>query len=367
MRIGIDCRVLGEKGHAGIAQYTKHLVSHLLKHDTQNDYVLFLSEPLYAKDNCPRNVEQKMWRGSFPFISSHILFSRLVDSSTLDVFHSPSGLLPFFLKTRALLTVHDLFLLNHPEWFKKGTWLLRNVFIPYSIKKADRIISVSQATENSLSQLFPGAQSKSTVVHEGVITNKQEYSSDEYDEYKVKYRQLKEEEIVLFVGTIEPRKNIAFLLDTFERLRKKKPSVQLVIAGKQGARSEKLVQRIKNTEGVLYVGYISEQEKHYLLNRAAVFAWPSLDEGFGLPPLEALCSGVAVIASDCGATKEVLGTEGVVYIDTKDSDSLLNALETVLNTPVEKIESSRCALLSWTNTAKKTLQIYLFYDQKRRS
>ena len=364
MRIGIDCRVLSEKGHAGIAQYTKHLVAHLLKHDTENDYVLFLSELLYREDDCPQNVEQKLCNSTIPFWSSHLVFSKLVNSSSLNVFHGPSGMLPFFLKIKSIITIHDLFLIEHPEWFNGKTWFVRKIFIPYSIKKADTIISVSEATKNSLTRLFPRVESKIKVVHEGVVIKQLEYAKDEFS---LKYNHLKEKEIILFVGTIEPRKNLLVLLDAFEVLRNKRSEVQLVIAGKVGVKSETTVKRIQNTEGVFYAGYISEEEKRYLFDIARVFAWPSLAEGFGLPPLEAMCAGVSVVASDCVTTREILGND-CLYSDPKDPVAFSSALGSALTIPEQqKGVPERCVLLSWDNTAKKTQKIYFLYDQKRRA
>lgn len=397
MRIGIDCRTILNPGYgenAGVGHYTYFLVKNLISLDKKNKYILFFDN-LLSKSAAEEvisgaaNAEIRFfpfhkYKHYLPVAFSHILVSAALEKEKLDVFHSPAYVLPLSYKGKSVVTVHDLAIYKHPEWFPSkfliGQKFSTKTLVPKSLGKAAKIIAVSEHTRKDIAEIFKIKKDKVEVVYEGVETRKipsrrQSVCGLEtevcYDDIKIKYG-LKNN-YALFLGTIEPRKNLLSLLRAFSELLEKdavfKESHQFIIAGAKGWKNEKIFSEIKtlakktgSAENIKYIGYVSDQDKFALIKYASCFVFPSLYEGFGLPVLEALSLGTPTITSNISSMPEVAG-DAAILVNPESQREISEALKKVLSDGDLRAELSRrgreqAKKFSWEKSARETLAVY---------
>lgn len=376
MRIGIDCRTIlnpdsGER--AGVGHYTLNLVRALLEIDQDNEYVLFFdyrTNREAAQTFDQHNVRLRYFPfssyGKFlPFAYSHMLVTATLYRDWVDVLHAPANVIPLTYTRPAVLTIHDLAIYRHPEWFPTQMFSTR-LLVPQSIKKANRIIAVSEATKNDLRDLFNVPAKKITVIPEAADTKLLLLNDRKHDVRKI-YKLPRR--YVLFVGTLEARKNLPVLLQAWRRIQSKYPEitndVKLVLAGAIGFGGETvlpLIKQLKLEKSVKHIGYVSHNHKILLIKQAQAFVFPSLYEGFGLPVLEAMQLCTPVIAGNNSSIPEVAG-KAAVLIDPSNVTAMANAITRILTDP-QVGKDLRCkgqaqALkFSWAKTAAATLKIY---------
>ena len=253
MRIGIDCRTIlhpgGEK--AGIGHYTYYLVKSLLEVDKKNTYVLYFDyrikdlSPFKRKNSELKRLPFSRYKKFLPVLYSHLLVSSCLERAKLDVFHSPFSTLPLTYKSPSVITVHDLAIFKHPEWFPKQ-FLSIKVGVPKSIKKARKIIAVSWATKKDLMDIFNVPAEKIEVVYDCVDTSPIRHSKSQ--SFILKKLEVKKP-YILYLGTLEPRKNLVRLIQAFKKvytnLKSKLPDLSLVIAGKKGWKCDDIVEEVK--------------------------------------------------------------------------------------------------------------------------
>lgn len=431
MRIGIDCRTILNPGFgegAGIGHYTYYLVKNLLTIDKENTYVLFFDRLLASEaavkvvNNRP-NTEIKFfpfhqYRHYLPFTYSHLLVAAFFSRENLDLLHAPATVFPLTYSGRAIVTVHDLAIYKHPEWFPRrflgGHFFSTKILVPRCLKKAAKIIAVSENTKKDIQKLFKIPNKKITVVYEGVeereapaVCGLEKIAC--WDEVRKKYGI--EKKYIFFLGTLEPRKNVVGLVGAYCYLLKKNPVLglqyQLIIAGAKGWKYESIFEAIKECnstlrfgakyqqerrsgaerrsgfdtrgaeekegerrqgqerrkgEAVRYLGYVPHRDKIPLLTHASCFVFPSFYEGFGLPVLEAMHLGVPVITSKISSLPEVAGDAGIL-IDPNKTTAIAKALDEVLGNPIlqEKLKTAgqqRAKEFTWMKTARGTLAVY---------
>lgn len=374
MRIGIDCRTIlspavGEK--AGVGHYTYYLVQYLLKLDKRNHYVLFFDHRTTATKEFERKnttivrVPLSQYKRYLPFAYSHVFVARVLQQTKLDVFHSPANVLPLSYHGRFVVTVHDLAIYQHPEWFPPKQDFSIKVLVPKSVAKADAVIAVSQSTANDLHRQFKVKRDKVSVIYEGV-THLKPPTKLAVRQYVKRWKL--PDRYLLYIGTLEPRKNIAGLIQAFDQLAVRHPKryagIQLVIAGAKGFRFQDNYQAIQQAKsgGIRYLGYVSATDKRQLLAGAEGFIFPSLYEGFGLPVLEAMAAGIPVITSSVASLPEVAG-KAAILIDPNSQLSLQRAIERLVSQPalrkrLSKLGITQAAKFSWEQCAKETLEVY---------
>jgi glycosyltransferase involved in cell wall biosynthesis len=293
----------GSQG-AGIEHYTRMISSALLRLAPDQMHVVL---PI----------------GNIPFISRHAIVPLLARMSGSDILLCPSGQIPLGWFGRSAIVIHDLAIYEHPEWFPGSGSLLD----ARSIRRAETIIAVSDATRQQIARLFPDAAGKIVVVHPGVETP------------TLARGRVGQEDIVLFVGTIEPRKNLVNAIAAFDAFLRMRPerslTTRFVIAGKTGWKAEPVLEAIEQTNAawmrkaggnvIRPLGYVTEDEKRSLYAQASCLFFPSLYEGFGLPALEAMAVGTPVIVSDRGALPEVCG-DAALYVDPENVEQMALAL-----------------------------------------
>lgn len=376
MRIGIDCRTIlhpeaGEK--AGVGHYTYYLVRQLLKIDSKNEYVLYFDhhypqpkEFLAFPNVQVRHMPFSRYKRYLPYVQSHILISAQLKRDQLDVFHTPANIIPQQYSGVSVVTIHDLAIYRHPEWFPDGQEFAKKVLVPSSLERASRIIAVSQSTKKDMIDLFGVSAKKIDVIYEGA--NKEGVVTRAVVG-QIRRRYALAPHYVFFIGVLEPRKNLSTLIKAFDAIVhanwKKYKDWQLVLAGAKGWKYANIMSAIKDAKAgaqIRYIGYVSHEEKVSLLKGADVFAFPSLWEGFGLPVLEAMQAGVPVLTSRVSAIPEVTGSAAVL-VNPKKVKEVQAGLLVLMNSESKrqtfavagKVQAKQ---FSWTRCARETLKVY---------
>ncbi|NQU99623.1 MAG: glycosyltransferase family 4 protein [Parcubacteria group bacterium] len=375
MKIGIDCRTILDPGAgeaAGVGHYTYNLVNNLLELDKKNKYVLFFDKGVGDAGNFKRKNSEvkffpyKEYKKFLPIAYSHLLIASFVSREDLDVFHSPASTIPLAYSKNAIITIHDLAIYKNPNWFPKQ-YFSTKVSVPQSLKKAKKIIAVSEYTKKDLTDILKIPENKIEVVLNGVEKREDINKKDPKDKDKIKEKFDIKQDFILFIGTLQPRKNIEGLISAFDKLRGNKifENYQLVIAGKKGWNYKDIFEKVRSralTKKVLFTNYISKEDKTRLLNAASCFCFPSFYEGFGLSILEAMQQGTPVITSNITSTKEI-GGEAAIFIDPYKPSSIGHALKKVLgdeNLRKSLIQRgySHVEKFSWKKCARETLNVY---------
>lgn len=350
-KIAIDVQTTsGEK--TGFGNYVENLVDRLKVNDKNNDYLLI--SPKTEKDfSAPQRF---IWdQIKVPFIST---------VNRVDLLHQPAFSAPVFYRGKIVVTVHDLiavyFGADIPFWSSQffGRWM------PFSYRFADHIIAVSENTKKDIIKLLKIKEDKITVIYEAADKKFAPISNKKIiDKIKNKYNL--GNEYILHVGTLNPRKNIGFLIDVFSQVVKKMPNYKLAITGKKGWYYDGIIRKVKNLKlekNVVFVGYIAEEDKVALYAGAKLLAFPSLYEGFGLPILEAMSCGVPVISSDRSSMPELVGDAGVLLAPDDEKGWVVSMLKILQSEKYQKTLAAKSLQqvkkFNWDITAKKTIEVY---------
>lgn len=369
MRIGIDARSV-LKQRTGVGNYTFNLIQHLSRLDQENQYVLFYSHHLDVRSAIPRfenpNFQSKFFR--FPNKLLNLLWGTLklpkIDwlVGRVDLYHSPNYNLNILGHGRSLMTIHDLNFLAYREFtLASGRWHYAFKIKSYA-EKVDAIIADSESTKNEIIKYLKIPDEKIHVIHLACSEKFRPLPKGETETVREKYKI--REDFILNVGTLEPRKNLGRLIEAYDRSRAKKDFL-LVLAGGKGWKYKhifRLVKQLKLEDRVVFCGYVPDSDLPELYNSASLFVYPSIYEGFGLPPLEAMACGIPVIVSHTTSLPEVVGDAGV-YVNPFDIEQISFSIDGVLSDgkllqTLRKQGLKRARLFSWEKTARETLRLY---------
>lgn len=377
MKIGIDGRTMSDpRGEpAGIGQYTASLVDALVKLYRDDQFVLFVDH--HAKNSAQIHLlekEKNVTIVRFPFsehkrylplVHSHWMVARMIKRHRLDLFHATANTLPLGYNGKSVVTMHDLAVFDHPEWFPDAQLVARTLILPKTVQKANHLIAVSQATKKDMIRLLHVPKENISVIPEGV-DHLVEVKESDYHAIQKKFHL--QRPYFLYVGTIEPRKNIARALRAFDALLEEHTEYQemeFILAGKRGWKYDDVDSALKEmrfAQNVRELGYVSAEEKMVLYKEASAFLFPSLEEGFGLPVLEAQFLGVPVITSRRGGLEEIVSPE-TVCIDPESIVDISNAMKRVVSDTAKRekmIHSAKeyAEQFQWNDVARKTYEIY---------
>lgn len=362
MRIGIDARLVFYH-QAGIGQYILRLTNALAALDRENEYLLFQSRKDSTRlVDAPNFHRRDLWTPSHHQIERVAMSVEMLPHS-LDVFHSPDFIPPHKLRAPSVITVHDLAFLLYPRFLTPAAARYYGQIDPAS-RSAAHIIAVSQSTKRDITRLLGVPEERVSVIYEAAHSDTRPLNREQA-RAQVKEKFGVEGDFILFVSTIEPRKNLPTLLAAYSKLRDTyKSKAHLVVAGHKGWLTDEVDQAIEkyNLYDVCFLGSVPTQELAYLYNAARVLAFPSFYEGFGLPPLEAMASGTPVIASNVSSLPEVVGDAGLLQ-DPNDVEAWTVALHRVLTDNELHAELSaksliRASTFSWERAARETLDVY---------
>jgi len=342
----------------GSSELCFQLLSKLSKIDKLNNYSIFL--PVGPALDMPK--ESQNWE--YVVFHSRKLWTLLglsgrLKSHKLDVFFSPTHYLPVYTGCPSVISILDVSYLYFPNLFKKKDLYQLKLWGKYSIKRADKIITISKSSKNDIIKAYKVNEAKVAVVYPGIKELKNGAKALNMDELNKKFRINKE--YILFVGTLQPRKNIVKLIDAFSKLESK---VDLVIVGKKGWQFEEILEAPKKygvSERVKFLDSVTDEELPSLYKNAVCFCLPSLYEGFGLPILEAMQNGCPVLTSNVSSLPEA-GGDAALYFNPENADDIKEALEKVLSN--EKLRQdmikkgyNQVKKFSWDKSARETLKV----------
>ena len=386
MIIGIDIRMLTRGTRSGIEEYTINLLSKMLNLDNSIKYKLFYNG--YKKTKLDYsflrlpNVRLKEYRTpnrlldtSFQFLN-YPKIDRMLKG--INIFFSPHIFSSAVSKKcKTITTFHDLSYESYPKFYSTGKNYWHFSMNPKKqAKKADKIIAVSKSTKNDLVNIYNVDPEKIKVIYSGINpVSSIQYPVSSISKIKKKYNL--PEKYILYLGTLEPRKNIIGLIKAFEIFKTKLKSrgrhsgmspsgFKLVIAGSKGWLYRDIFKTVKNSpvkNDIIFTGFIDDEDKSILYSQAELFVYPSFYEGFGFPPLEAMACGTPVITSNFSSLPEAVG-DAAIMINPYNLDELYRAMETVLND--DKLKNTlikkgfeQTKKFSWQKCARETLDFIL--------
>ena len=369
MRIVIDIQsVIGRK--TGVGRYTEGLVKGLSRLPAGHQFSLFYFNfrfrfkgmELSAKNftnkrvKLPGRLFSFLWKKGWAF-----KFDRL--SGEADLFHFPNFISRPVKSGKTVVTIHDLAFRRFPQYIEKKNLSFLNDNLPRTLAKADKIIAVSRFTKEELLKFYPLPDEKIKVIYEG-IDEIFRRSNDRLQLDKVREKYKLPEKFLLWVGTLEPRKNIFGLLEAFAIFKERdKTNYKLVMAGKRGWNYQGFFEKVQNlslTDDVLLTEYAADKDLPFIYNLAEVFIFPSFYEGFGLPPLEAMACGLPVITTP--ALGEV-AEEAALMVSPHDASGIARGMAEVLENTDLKANLIQKGLkqagkFSWDKAASETLSLY---------
>jgi glycosyltransferase involved in cell wall biosynthesis len=377
MNIAFDVRPVVKKQKTGIGYYAHEIIKSTQKLYAENKYVLNFFSADCKKEEIGRlqdiKTDQTTISGCFYF--PDILF-RILSSfipipysfffkDDVNLTHFFDYIIPFSVKGKKILTVYDMCFMAYPETLPLKTRLLLAINLKLSCKRADKIITISKFSKKEIMKYLNISSEKIDVVPCGVNLEKY-YTLDNKDIIEqIKEKHSLKDEYFLYLGTLEPRKNLVRLIEAYYKLKNEADVPDLVLAGRKGWSYEEIfecIHKLKLEQSVFYIGYISDEDTTPLICGATVFLFPSLYEGFGLPPLEAMACGTPVITSNVSSLPEVVG-DAALLVDPFDVDDIYKKMKILvsnndLREELIKKGKSRVSLFSWNNAAIKLMEIY---------
>ncbi len=371
MNLGIDARLFYEQ--TGIGRYTRSLFAEYLRGNSLSDDQLFLfcdpsSSSSLSTEKLPNNVHVVAVQCQRRIVWTNWFLPPLLCQHQIDVYHGVCNFeLPLRKVCRYVVTIHDLVPLFFPTLVPKKHLLFFRLFMKRAAHTADVIITDSEHSKRDIVRHLQVPEENVRVIYLG-FTPPDSHNDDRDTLGAVLRRYHISRPYLLFVGVLEPKKNLKRLVDAFVMVRKyceQGKNLQLVLAGGKGWFSEQLyrkVQELHLNEHVVFTGYVADEDLPSLYRGAEMFVFPSIYEGFGLPVIEAMSCGTPVVTSASSSLPEIAGNAGVL-VNPLDSHDIFQGIRTVL-TNKEQQEAMRTAgplqaqKFSWRHTAEQTCRVY---------
>ena len=350
---------------------TRVYIFNMLKNFGQlnkNDFFLIYHRNFFNHHLTPPKFENYLIKKiPFPLLWTQTRFAFELFRDKPDVLWMPVHNMPIIRRKnlKTVVTVHDLAFKIFPRYFTKKDLTKLNKLTDLAVKNADHIIAVSNSTKNDILKFYPEIKAeKISVVYHGFDKGlfRQESAQEESD--LLKSYNLTDKNYLLYVGAIQPRKNLEVLIEAFEKIKEKNPNMKLVIAGAPAWKSDNIIKKINNSkfkDDIIITGNLSFKETSVFYRKAKMFIFPSLYEGFGIPVLEAMASGIPVICAKNSSLTEV-GGDAVLYFETKNSQDLADCINKIVNEEefnerLIKQGIERVKNFSWEKCARETLDI----------
>lgn len=368
MIIGIDARMLGPG--FGLARYVQQLVLHLERIDTTNEYVVFMRKENWDAytPSSPR-IKKVLADIAWYSVKEQLFFSSLIAKEHIDIMHFPHWNVPFLYRGPYIVTIHDLTMFHfaRPEattlgpiqFFMKDR--AHRLLLRWVVRRARHIITTSDWTKYDVHNSLSVPLQKMTTIYQAPFL-----PSPIVDTPTVMQTYHLTVPYVLYVGAAYPHKNVERLLDAWKLYTDTYGRThRLVLAGKPNYFYDRLVQThplFGDSEKVTYLGFVSDEELPALYKNASLFVFPSLYEGFGLPPLEAMMQGTPVVASHTSCLPEILG-EGALYVDPISPEHIAEGIARVLHDDdvrflLKQQGREEVKKYSWQRLAEQSLALY---------
>lgn len=370
MLIGIDGNEANQEKRVGIGEYSFELLRQFEEFKISNvKFQIYLKEK--PREDFPK--ENENWK--YRIVKPHKLWTQIALPLDLyfhkprpDVFFTPSHYAPRFSPVPTAISIMDLSYVRFPELFKKSDLYQLVNWTKYSVKKASVVFTISRASKNDIIEVYKLPENKVVVTYPGVKQSTRSASSGQAINNLPAGKAgqqltIMHGDYILFVGTLQPRKNITRLVEAFSKIKPNHPDLKLVIAGKKGWQYGEILESPKKfgvSESVEFLGFVKDEEMSELYKNALCFVLPSLYEGFGLPVLEAMKYGCPVVISNVSSLPEA-GGDAALYVDPQSPDDIAEKLEKVISNKelreeMKKKGREQVKKFSWEKTARETLK-----------
>lgn len=365
MLIGIDGFEASVSRRVGVGRLAVEVIRHLEKIDKKNSY------RIYVPGNVQPGMPKEKQRWKYRRVVHTRLWSQLtlpihlmLDRPTPDVFLSPVHYAPRFCPCPSVIFVFDLSYIHFPELFKESdSYKLKN-WTKYSVEKAARMLTISEASKADIIEQYNVDSNKVVVAYPGIRMKVKKQGSRVKSILK---RYGIEEDYILYVGTLQPRKNLVRLIEAFKLAMEQRNNgtMNLVIVGKKGWMYEEIFAKVKELnleQKVIFTDFVPDEELQALYSRAKCLVLVSLYEGFGLPVVEAMAYGVPVVVSNTSSLPEIVGGVGIM-VNPDQTEDIANGILEVLGMSESEYKeiSDRCKRqarkFSWEKTARETLKV----------
>jgi len=370
MRIGFNFQTI-DKYISGVEYYFLGLLNGLLSIDKRNEYIVYTNQPCLVKRHIRpsknlkifeiRHLRTRMAR----IFWEHTQLPRLAVRQRLDLLHCPSYICPLYRSSVPyVVTIHDTIAIEHQKWCKQMNSLYFNLFMRAAAKRASCIITVSKCTTVDLKRNFNIPVSKVRMIYPG-IDNIFKARKDYLRCSNIRRRYNLPIHYILYVGNIEPKKNIRTLLCVQKKLSEKGLQHKLVIVGKRSWKNKAELKEISReiiSDNVIWTKYVDRNDLPCIYQMADLFIFPSLYEGFGFPPLEAMACGTPVISTSRGALNETVSNAAIVVEPYSIGQIIRAAISIITDSSLRKkhidLGLKQSSLFNWERTAAETLSLY---------
>ncbi|MFA5076069.1 MAG: glycosyltransferase family 1 protein [Patescibacteria group bacterium] len=380
MRILIDARLYGPRGAKGLGRYVQELVLGLQKIDQENQYIILLTKDNWDEFSASANFQKVLAPWRWYTLAEQIYLPSLIKKQQPDLVHFPHFNVPLFYHGRLIITIHDLLLRTYPSrrastlglyryWLKN---LAYRLVVWSAVRRAQKIIAVSEFTRSEIVKYYPWAASRTEMVYNGLT--KLENLVDSSIDKSVLLRYNITKPFLLYVGNAYPHKNLENLVLAFKQI-SQEVDYQLVFAGQKDYFSQRLAdftqQQGLTDQQVLFLDYVADADLATLYQTAALYVFPSLYEGFGLPLLEAMSWGLPVVGSKVPCLEEIGGLAYEKFYPQSVND-IADKIVALLNNPTRQSELRELGLerikkFDWPESISKHLAIYRHAAEKNKN
>jgi glycosyltransferase involved in cell wall biosynthesis len=386
MKIGVDATCWGNK--RGFGRFTRELLENVLEIDRTNEYLFFIDSDTVNHETIPKQVEKIVAKTKVSPIKAASAngrrslkdlwtMSQQVFRHNVDVFFFPAvySYFPILNRTKIIVTIHDVIADNNSELIfpnskSKFFWKLKQ---NAAVRQSDLILTVSDYSKQQIGEYFNLPKSHLRVINEGSRSTFKVLSSNGAMRKMLNFYQINpNENFLLYVGGISPHKNLGVLIDAFNRICEDSDhsNLKLVLVGDYKddpffsayPSLKKKVSELGLEDKVIFTGFISDEDLALFYNAATLLVFPSLEEGFGLPALEAMSCGTPVAASNCSSLPEVVGPAGR-FFDPRNKENMADVIKGILNddnllNEMRKNSLIRSQEFSWKKAAEDTITIF---------
>ncbi len=365
IKIGIDARMFSD-AFTGIGRYNFEITKRFFSQKTDIEWVLFLNESEFSQFDFPSNVKKVCVNAAHYSLAEQTKFLSILNKEKCDLLWFTHFNRPIFYFRPCVVTIHDTTLSFYPgkkmgQWWRK---LAYKIVITIAVRLAKKVITVSQNTRNDVTKLFNISPSKIISVWNGLSPDFHQCTEKEHEEVRIKFKL--HQKFLLYTGVWREHKNLVRLLKAFDRVKESHPEVQLVITGRRDPHYPEVLETVHTLdldESIRFVGLVDFSDLQKLYSAATIYVFPSLYEGFGLPPLEAMAAGTPVVVSNSSAVPEVCG-DAAEYFNPENIQEMAEKISLILENKdrqKELIEKGfdRIKEFSWEKSAEDTLKILL--------
>jgi len=357
MNIVIDARMIGDRMH-GIARYTYNIVKNLLKIDLENQYTVLIGKEFPGISVEANNLKMRPLRSRWISISEQWELVKVLKELKPDLYHAPSFVAPVFNPFPMVMTIHDLNHLAFASNYSMYHAIYYRFVVKPSARKSIKIITGSEFSRKEISKYLSVPEEKIKVIPYG-CSGKFRLIEDKEELRRVRRKFSIPEAFILYVGAYKFHKNLFNLFRSYANL---SPEIPLVLSGNGNKELRSLSKRLGIERRIIFIGDIQDDDLPAVYNSAVLFVFPSLYEGFGLPPLEAMACGCPVVVSNVASLPEVCG-DAAYYVDPYNVESIAEGIHKVLTdeflrqSMIEK-GLERAKLFSWEKSAREHIKVF---------